>query len=361
MPVPVLAPGATIGILGGGQLGRMTALAAARLGYRCHVFTPEPDSPAAQVCGAATVAAYTDCEALKRFAGSVDVATFEFENIPAEAVRLVAASAPVLPRPEILEITQDRLREKDFLRSIDIDTALYREIADPAALALAMRDFGYPAVLKSVRFGYDGKGQTMLTPESRLDQAWQRIGGAVGILESFVDFACEISVIVARGRGGEWATYPPVENRHADHILDTTIAPARIPPETAMRAEAIARRVAEQLDLVGVLAVEMFVTQDGGLLVNELAPRPHNSGHWTIDACLTSQFEQLVRALCGLPLGSVEHHSDAIMKNLLGHDVEKWRDALNDPLARLHLYGKGEILPGRKMGHVTRLIPHRWG
>jgi 5-(carboxyamino)imidazole ribonucleotide synthase len=359
MPQPVLAPGTTIGILGGGQLGRMTALAAARLGYRCHVFATEPDSPAEQVCRAATVAEFSDLAALERFAAAVDVVTFEFENIPAEAVRFVAASKLVLPRAEILEITQDRLREKDFLRSIDIATTAYREVSNAAALVRAMHDFGYPAVLKSVRMGYDGKGQTMLNPETKPEEAWRNMGGEIGILESFVDFACEISVIVARGRNGTWATYPPVENQHTAHILDTTIAPARIGAETAMRAEAIARHIAEKLDLVGILAVEMFVTQAGEVLVNELAPRPHNSGHWTIDACVTSQFEQLVRALCGLPLGSVVHHSDAVMKNLIGRDVEKWREALGDPLAKLHLYGKTEIQPGRKMGHVTRLIPHR--
>ncbi len=354
-----LVPGATIGILGGGQLGRMTALAAAKLGYRCHVFTNEPDSPAAQVSAARTVAEFTDRHALERFADMIDIATCEFENVPAESVRQVAALKPVRPGPEILEIAQDRLREKDFLRSIDVETAAYREISDPAALLRAMRDFGYPAVLKTVRLGYDGKGQVTLTPEIKAEEAWRRMGGEIGILESFVDFSCEISVIVARGANGAWATYPPVENQHVNHILDTTIAPARIQAETAMRAEAIARHVAEKLDLVGVLAVEMFVTEGGDLLVNEIAPRPHNSGHWTIDTCFTSQFEQLVRALCGLPLGSVEHHSDAVMKNLLGSDVEKWRDALNDPLAKVHLYGKTEIQPGRKMGHVTRLIPHR--
>jgi 5-(carboxyamino)imidazole ribonucleotide synthase len=355
----VFSPGATIGILGGGQLGRMTALAAARLGFRCHVFVTEPDSPAEQVCNKVTVADYRDCAALDRFAAAVDVATFEFENIPAEAVRRVAATKPVMPRPEILEISQDRLREKDFLRSIDVPTTAYREISDAAALARAMRDFGYPAVLKSVRMGYDGKGQVTLTPEIGPADAWRKMGGEIGILEAFVDFACEISVIVARGRSGACTSYPPVENQHSHHILDTTIAPARIAPEIGMRAEALARHVAEKLDLVGVLAVEMFVTQEGEVLVNELAPRPHNSGHWTIDACVTSQFEQLVRAICGLPLGSVEHHSDAVMKNLLGDDVAKWREALADPAAKLHLYGKHEIQPGRKMGHVTRLFPHR--
>jgi 5-(carboxyamino)imidazole ribonucleotide synthase len=359
MLAKLLGPGATIGILGGGQLGRMTALAAARLGYRCQVFASEPDSPAEQVCGAATVAEFSDRAALKRFAANIDIATCEFENIPAESVRWVSALKPVLPQPEILEIAQDRLREKDFLRSIDVDTTAYREISDPAALVRAMRDFGCLAVLKTVRMGYDGKGQVTLTPDTVAEEAWRRMGGEVGILERFVDFACEISVLVARGGNGAWATYPPVENQHIGHVLDTTIAPARIAPETAMRAEAIARHIAEKLDLVGVLAVEMFVTQAGDLLVNEIAPRPHNSGHWTIDACVTSQFEQLVRAICGLPLGSVEHHSDAVMKNLLGSDVEKWRDALNDPLTKLHLYGKTETQPGRKMGHATRLIPHR--
>jgi 5-(carboxyamino)imidazole ribonucleotide synthase len=359
MQTTTLAPGATIGILGGGQLGRMTGLAAARLGFRCHVFATEPDSPAEQVCGNATVAQYCDTGALDRFAGAIDVATFEFENIPAAAVRRVATTKPVLPRPEILEISQDRLREKDFLRSIDIATTAYREISDAKALARAMRDFASPAVLKSVRMGYDGKGQVTLTAETKPDEAWREMGGEIGILEAFVDFACEISVIVARGRDGAWGTYPPVENQHNHHILDTTIAPARIAPGIAMRAEAIARHVAEKLDLVGVLAVEMFVTRAGELLVNELAPRPHNSGHWTIEACVTSQFEQLVRAICGLPLGSVAHHSDAVMKNLLGDDVEGWREALADPFAKLHLYGKHEIQPGRKMGHVTRLFPHR--
>jgi 5-(carboxyamino)imidazole ribonucleotide synthase len=316
-PELVLAPGATIGILGGGQLGRMTALAAARLGYRCHAFADEPDSPAAQVCARSTVASFDD------------------------------------------EITQDRLREKDFLRSIGIATTEYRGLADAEALREAMADFGRPAVLKSARLGYDGKGQVTIEPETAPAEAWRRMGGEIGILEAYVDFACEISVIVARRADGEWAAYPPVENRHVNHILDTTIAPARIAPETATRAEAIARVIAERLDLVGVLAVEMFTTRDGGLLVNELAPRPHNSGHWTIDACVTSQFEQLVRAICGLPLGSVAHHSDAVMKNLIGAEAETWRESLDDPLAKLHLYGKREAKPGRKMGHVTRLLPHR--
>jgi 5-(carboxyamino)imidazole ribonucleotide synthase len=359
MPLPRLAPGATIGILGGGQLGRMTALAAARLGYRCHVFAGELDSPAAQVSGAATVADFGDRGALARFAAAVDVATFEFENVPADAVRGVAALTPVLPRPEILEIAQDRLCEKDFLRSIGVATTAYRRIADIAALKRGLAEFGGRAVLKSARLGYDGKGQVMLRPTTRLDEAWRHIGGEIGILEGFVDFACEISVILARGGDGASAAYPPVENRHLNHVLDTTLAPARLASPTAIEATAIAHDIALRLDLVGVLAVEMFVTASGEILVNELAPRPHNSGHWTIDACITSQFEQLVRALCGLPLGSVTHHSDAVMQNLFGDDVERWHEALADPLAKLHLYGKRAARPGRKMGHITRLVPHR--
>ena len=352
-----LPPGGTIGILGGGQLGRMTAIAAARLGYRCHVFANEPDAPAAQVCAAATVAPYGDAAAAARFALAVDVATFEFENIPAGIVRRVAAKRPVLPRPEILETTQDRLREKDFLRGIGIATTEYRGVDGPETLAAAMRELGAPAVLKTVRLGYDGKGQVLVTGETEPDDAWHRMGGSLGILEGFVDFRCEVSVIVARGQDGGLAVYPPVENRHVNHILDTTIAPARLPAETAAEAERIARHIAERLDLVGVLAVEMFVTKSGAVLVNELAPRPHNSGHWTIDACVTSQFEQLVRAVCGLPLGSTARHSDAVMTNLIGKDVAKWRAALDDPSAKLHLYGKSRVRPGRKMGHITRLLP----
>ena len=353
----ILPPGGTIGILGGGQLGRMTAIAAARLGYRTHIFASEADAPAAQVSATATIAAYGDPAAVARFVAAIDVATFEFENIPAGLVRRVAAKRSVLPRPEILEITQDRLREKDFLRSIGIATTEYRAVANAGALAGAVLDLGCPAVLKTARLGYDGKGQVLLTPETSPEDAWHRMGGTVGILEGFVDFRCEISVIVARGHDGALAVYPPVENRHVNHILDTTIAPARLPSGTAAKAKAITRHIAERLDLVGVLAVEMFVTEAGVLLVNELAPRPHNSGHWTIDACVTSQFEQLVRAICGLPLGSTERHADAVMTNLIGKDVARWREALADPHAKLHLYGKNKVRPGRKMGHITRLIP----
>lgn len=356
----MLSPGATIGILGGGQLGRMTALAAARLGYRAHVFATEADSPAAQVAAGVTVASYNDDAAIARFAKEIDVATFEFENIPAAAVRKVAALKQVMPRPEILEITQDRLREKDFLRGIGIATTAYQEVTDAAALGRALGALAAPggrAVLKSARMGYDGKGQATVGAETAAEDAWRLMGASRGILENFVDFKCEVSVIVARGADGALAAYPPVENRHINHILDTTVAPALLQAETARAAETIARDIAARLDLVGVLAVEMFVTRDGRLLVNELAPRPHNSGHWTIDACATSQFEQLVRAICGLPLGATERHANAVMKNLIGAEIETWRDAIADPTARLHLYGKRDVFPGRKMGHVTRLLP----
>jgi 5-(carboxyamino)imidazole ribonucleotide synthase len=355
----MLAPGATIGILGGGQLGRMTAMAAARLGYRTHVFADEPDSPAAQVSADATVAGWDDDAALGRFAAGIDVATFEFENIPGDAVRKVAVLKPVMPRPEILEISQDRLKEKNFLNGIGVATTAYREITDAASLGHAVAGLTGRAVLKSARMGYDGKGQVTVDAATEPSEAWRQMGGTRGILEAFVDFRCEVSVVVARGTDGTMAAYPSVENRHVDHILDTTIAPATLPPETLREAETIARGIAARLDLVGVLAVEMFVTKDGRILVNELAPRPHNSGHWTIDACATSQFEQLVRAICGLPLGSTERHSDAVMKNLIGSEVETWHDAVADPTARLHLYGKRTVLPGRKMGHVTRLLPRK--
>jgi 5-(carboxyamino)imidazole ribonucleotide synthase len=346
----MIEPGATIGILGGGQLGRMIVLAAARLGYRCHVYCPEPDSPAKQVTPYQTTAAYDDRDALSRFAAAVDVVTFEFENVPADCAEILAATQPVRPGPGALRVAQDRLKEKDFLRSIDVATAQYREVTSAAALQRAARDIGPHGVLKTVRGGYDGKGQVTIRPDTDLAAAWQKMGAEIGILESFVDFLCEISVIVARGATGNWATYVPVENHHAHHILDTTIAPARVAPAVAMRAEAIARHIADKLDLVGLLAVEMFVTAEGEVLVNELAPRPHNSGHWTIDACATSQFEQL---------GSPERHSDAVMKNLIGGDIGKWREILNEPGAKLHLYGKAEALPGRKMGHVTRMMPRR--
>ncbi len=354
-----IPPGSTIGILGGGQLGRMAAMAAAELGYRCHIYCPDPHSPAFEVAAARTIAPYEDETALARFAAAVDLVTLEFENIPTRSAELLAAARPLRPAPHVLAIAQDRLTEKDFLAGIGVATTRYQEIARPESLERAVRDLGRPAILKSARFGYDGKGQVRIDAETGLEEAWRRMGGEVGILEAFVDFSIEASVIVARGLEGQMAAYVPVENQHRNHILDTTIAPARIPPAVAIRAEAIARHIAEELKLVGLLAVEMFVTATGEVLVNELAPRPHNSGHWTLDACITSQFEQFIRAVAGLPLGSPEAHSNAVMKNLLGEEAERWAEILAEPGAKLHLYGKREARPGRKMGHVTRLAPRR--
>ncbi len=352
-----LPPGSTIGIVGGGQLGRMTALAAARLGYRCRIFTPEADSPAEQVADAATVASYDDTAALDAFAGAVDVVTFEFENIPAASVQRMAERAPVRPKAEILRIAQDRILEKTFLNALGIATAPWREVNTPETLKAAAATIGLPAVLKTARMGYDGKGQTKIAANDDLAVAWRALGADTGVLESFVDLEREISVIVARGQGGGTASYPAVENVHTRHILDTTIAPAAIPAGLADQARATAEKIAAALDLVGLLAVEMFVARDGRLLVNEIAPRPHNSGHWTIDACPVSQFEQLVRAITGLPLGSVERHSDAIMTNLIGADVHDWPRLAAEPGACLHLYGKKDVRADRKMGHVTRLYP----
>ncbi len=355
----MILPGATIGIVGGGQLGRMTALAAARLGYCSHVFSPDVDGPAKQVTPYATTAAYDDHVALKRFADAIDVATYEFENVPLDTAKALSMLKPLRPGPGALEIAQDRLKEKYFLRGIGVATTAFRPIENVEQLKRAVADIGPRGVLKTVRLGYDGKGQVMIGPDTDLEATWTKLGVAVAELEGFVDFACELSSIVARGEKGEIAAYPVVENRHINHILDTTVAPAEVPAKVAAEAERIGRYVAERLDLVGLLAVEMFLTKSGDLFVNELAPRPHNSGHWTIDACVTSQFEQLVRAICGLPLGSTERHSNAVMKNLIGDEVETWRETLNDPTAHLHLYGKGKPSPGRKMGHVTRLLPKR--
>jgi len=353
----MIAPGATIGILGGGQLGRMTALAAAELGYRCHVFCPEKDSPAKQVSWRETTAKYSDKAALRRFAKTIDVATFEFENVDIAAAQFLAKLKPLRPGPNALAVAQDRLKEKDFLRGIGIGTAPYLAVNNAAELAKALEEIGPRAILKTVRFGYDGKGQMAVEAGANPAAAWKAFGAKAGILEGRVDFACEISVIVARGLDGKIASYVPVENRHRNGILDVTLAPARITPAIAREAMRIAVLTAERLEIIGLLAVEMFVTKDGQVLVNEIAPRPHNSGHWTIDACNTSQFEQLVRAICGLALGSPERHSDAVMKNLIGNEVDGWQSVLNDPAAKLHLYGKGKPVPGRKMGHATRLSP----
>ncbi|MEX2647610.1 MAG: 5-(carboxyamino)imidazole ribonucleotide synthase [Alphaproteobacteria bacterium] len=352
----VVPPGGTIGIVGGGQLGRMTALAAARLGYRCHVYCPEGDSPAAQVSAAATIAAYDDPEALGRFARAIDVVTFEFENLPHESFDLLERLVPVRPRPDVLEIAQDREREKQFLAELELATAPFAVVREAADLDPAIGRVGLPAVLKTARHGYDGKGQAMIGRGDDARAAFDRLGATRCILERFVDFACEVSVIVARGLDGTIAAFDTVENRHENHILAMTIAPARIAPAAAGAAQAMARRLAEALGLVGLLAVELFVTRDDAVLVNELAPRPHNSGHWTIEACATSQFEQFVRAVTGLPLGDPVRRFDAVMTNLIGDQVNAWPSLVAEPGAHVHLYGKAATRPGRKMGHVTRLL-----
>ena len=352
-----LAPGGTIGILGGGQLGRMLSHAAARLGYRCHIYCPEPDCPAAQVSAAATVADYADEAALARFAAEVDLVTLEFENIPVATARFLAERLPVHPGAAVLEITQDRLLEKQAIRDRDVGTAPFAAVDAAAMLADAVAAIGLPAVLKTRRLGYDGKGQALLRSDADLAGAWQAIGGAPAILEGFVDFAMEISVVAARGSDGSIAPYLPVENRHKQGILDKTIVPAAISAATAAKALATARSLIEAFEVIGMLAVEMFVTADGEVLVNEVAPRVHNSGHWTIEGAMTDQFEQQIRAVTGLPLGSPDRLANAVMQNLIGDDAARWAEILADPAARLHLYGKAEARPGRKMGHVTRLYP----
>jgi 5-(carboxyamino)imidazole ribonucleotide synthase len=353
-----LPPGSVIGIIGGGQLGRMSAIAAARLGYKCHIFSPEPDSPAGQVASLSTIADYTDHVALHRFAEAVDVITFEFENVPADGLELLTSLKPVRPGPAILRLSQDRLQEKQFLNDIGIATAPWRELRDATGLTTAIAQIGLPAVLKTTRLGYDGKGQAVLQPGEDPAPGFTQLQPKPLILEGFIDFACEISVIVARTENGAIAAFDPVENRHKHHILDLTLAPAPLPLETLAEASRIACLIAEKLELIGLLAVEMFVTETGALLVNEIAPRPHNSGHWTLDACTTSQFEQHIRAVAGLPLGTAARHADAVMKNLVGpDDMASLPAILATPGLIPHLYGKTEARAGRKMGHFTKLFP----
>lgn len=351
----MILPGATIGIIGGGQLGRMMACAAAALGYKTHIYTPEADSPASQVAFATTVAPYEDKTALAEFAAKVDIITFEFENIPHESLELLEQKKAVFPSAKILKISRNRLREKTFIRDLGILTADFSRVTSLAELKAAAMAVRFPAVLKTAEMGYDGKGQVKLKTGSDLRVVWESLQTNEAILEAFIEFRMEISVIVARNASGEIKTYVPVQNIHKDHILDTTIAPAPIDKAMADKAEAIAIKIAKAMDLRGLLAVEMFVGIDGELLVNELAPRPHNSGHWTMDACVTGQFEQAIRAVCGLPLGSPTRTCDAEMKNLIGDDVKQIERYLHNPNAKLHLYGKSEARAGRKMGHVTVL------
>ncbi len=355
-----LAPGARIGILGGGQLGRMLAMAAARLGLKTHVYAPEPDSPAFDVCVDKTLAAYEDEAALAQFAAKVDVITYEFENVPARTAALLSDLCLVRPSPTALAACQDRLAEKQFLADIGVATTAFMRVDDAGAMARAVAQLGRPSILKTRRFGYDGKGQVLVREGADLAVTFRSLGGRPAILEAMVPFAKEISVIAARGHDGAFAAYDVCENRHENHILKFTRAPARIAPETAREAVGLARAIAEALEYVGVIAVEIFVVEPHGgpqqLRVNEIAPRVHNSGHWTLDGAATSQFEQHIRAIVGWPLGATWRHGTEVeMENLIGEEIFGFERILREPGASLHLYGKTEARPGRKVGHVTRI------
>ncbi len=360
MTRPIL-PGATIGVLGSGQLGRMFAMAARRMGYLVHTFSPESDTPTGQVADVEITAAYDDLTAVRAFAQQVQVVTFEFENIPAPTVATVAELVPVRPSGAALHTTQHRIREKTFLAAHGFPVTPFRHIRTRAELRAGLAELGLPAVLKTAGFGYDGKGQRLIKTETETEAAFAALAGREAILEAFVDFACEVSVVCARGADGAIVHYGVIENRHERHILDCSIAPAAIAPAIARAAIEIATDLLAQLDLVGVLCVELFLTHADRLFVNELAPRPHNSGHFTIDACVTSQFEQQVRAVCGLPLGVPDQLRPAAMANLLGDlwqgGEPDWQAACAAPNVKLHLYGKHEARPGRKMGHLTALAP----
>jgi 5-(carboxyamino)imidazole ribonucleotide synthase len=355
----MILPGQVVGIMGGGQLGRMFAIAARRMGYRVHSFDPTDDCPAGQVADVEVNANYDDVEAALRFASRVDVVTFEFENIPAETLQAISAVRPVHPSPQVLHTCRHRQREKEFLCRHLFPLAKHRAVASAEELRLALEEFGCPAILKTADFGYDGKGQVRIERIEQAEPAWQSLGRPVGVLEAFVPFVKEISVICARGQDGQVVAFPPAENVHRRHILDVTTVPAEVSLRTAQQAVELARAVTESLQVVGLLAVEIFVLKSGEVLVNELAPRPHNSGHFSVDACVTSQFEQQLRAVCGLPLGDVSLLRPAAMANLLGDlwaDGEPdWAAALAYPEVKLHLYGKREARAGRKMGHLTAL------
>lgn len=355
---PIL-PGATLGVLGSGQLGRMFTIAARRLGYRVHIYSPDTDTPAGQVGDLERVGAYEDLDAVRAFAAGVDLVTFEFENVPSATSQAAAERVPVRPAGSVLHITQQRLREKTFLADHGFPVTPFRRIASLDDLRAAARDLGLPAMLKTASFGYDGKGQQRLTPQSDLTAAFAALRGAEGIFEAFVDFESEISVIAARSLDGSFQAFPVFENVHANQILDVTVAPARIPDAVAAEAVRISRGILDALGAVGLITVEMFLTRSHQILVNELAPRTHNSGHLTLDACVTCQFEQQLRAVCGLPLGAVDMRRPAAMANLLGDlwlaagGTPDWEAALRDPAVKLHLYGKAEARAGRKMGHLT--------
>jgi 5-(carboxyamino)imidazole ribonucleotide synthase len=351
-PIP---PGGTIGIIGGGQLGRMLALAAARLGLKTAIYNDAADAPAFQVTQTSIAAPYEDLDALARFADACDAVTFEFENLPAHAIAHLAEHVPVRPGAHALAVTQDRLTEKSFVEKLGLKTAPFFEVSSAAEAGEAFDTLAGRGILKTRRFGYDGKGQAKVTSRQEAVKAFESFKGAPSILEGFVDFAFEASVVAARGADGAFAAYDPPENEHENHILRRSTVPSRLGVAQVEEAKTIARKIADALDYIGVLAVELFVTSGGALLVNEIAPRVHNSGHWTIEACQCSQFEQHIRAVAGWPLGDPSRHADAVMENIIGAEANAW-----ESLARggaLHLYGKAEARPGRKMGHLTRLKP----
>lgn len=352
----MLRPGDVIGILGGGQLARMLCLAAAPLGLKTHIFAPDDHSPAFDVCTAFTIGDFDDEAALAGFAAKVDLITFETENLPVAQLENLACRTPLYTPVRALQLTQDRLLEKNFIRDLGIAVPPFHPVGTKEELNQAVKAIGLPAVLKTRRFGYDGKGQVKIFNADGIENAFDDLGRAPAILEAFVAFVREISVIGARGRDGTFRAFDPPENLHRDHILSTSTVPAAISSALAAQAVSTTRQIAEGLDYVGVLAVEFFVTSDEQLLVNEIAPRVHNSGHWTIEACTVSQFEAHLRAIAGWPLGNLSRHSDAVMTNLIGADVDDWEKLLADPGCHLHLYGKREARKGRKMGHVTRLV-----
>ncbi|MEM9226473.1 MAG: 5-(carboxyamino)imidazole ribonucleotide synthase [Verrucomicrobiota bacterium] len=356
----MIQPGATLGILGGGQLGRMSILAGRQLGYRFRVYDPKAGGAAGMVADAVTNAPYDDEAALLTFAQGLDAITFEFENVQAEPLKKLAEKLPVHPRPGVLHICQNRRREKEFLRASGLPCADFRVVESLAQLKAAVAELGTLCVLKTADFGYDGKGQVKITDDGDLKTIWNEFNAPLGVVERWIDFEKECSVVAARTAGGEVRCFPMAENIHVNHILHLSICPARIEKSIQARGAELAAKIAEKLDVVGLIAVEFFLTDEGELLINETAPRPHNSGHYTIDACATSQFEQHIRAVCGLPLGDPALHTPAVMINLLGdvwhgQPARDWTSVLQHPRAKLHLYDKGEPRPGRKMGHITLL------
>jgi 5-(carboxyamino)imidazole ribonucleotide synthase len=353
-----LPPGSTIGILGGGQLARMLALAAAPLGLNCHIFAPEQDSPAFQVSAARTCAAYDDKAALRTFAQAVQAVTYEFENVPVSTVKFLESLVPVRPGSKALGVAQDRIQEKRLARDLGAMTADFGSVNSLDELLSRVAQLGTPGILKTTRMGYDGKGQAKINSTDDAAAAWAAMKDQPAIYESFVTFKCEVSVLVARGNDGRTACFDVTENVHRNHILHTSTVPANISPELAAEAVFVAQRMADALDYVGLMGVEFFVGDDV-LYVNEIAPRVHNSGHWTQNACTVSQFEQHMRAVAGWPLGPTRRHSDAVMTNLLGDEADDWRKLAAEPGTALHLYGKAQARPGRKMGHINRIHPRQ--